>query len=450
MRTRTLVLLTTLVIAGGGYYFYGVSARQVSGPDILQAAVTSGDIVETVQVTGTLQPLRTVNVGSQVSGIVAELLADFNSVVRKDQVIARLDPSLLQVQVDLQSAAVERQIGEIRRLEMQLEMETATLERTRALFAKGLVAREALDQAELQVKVRTTEVDAARKMLKTAEANLNQATLNLSHTIIRSPIDGVVVNRLVDVGQTVQSSMNVAQFFTLAEDLRQLRLEAVVDEADIGRIRPGMAVEFTVDAYGDETFRGRVSTVTLNASTQNNVVTYPVWIDVPNDSLRLRPSMTANVLIYVSVAEGVTRVPTTATRFRPAAAMFEALGLPAPETRRLDRSAAPERGSTGNAPESALNQPATARRIDDLFAPVPRRNTAGTVWVWDERARTLTERPVRLGITNGQFTELVDGDLTPDQLVVTNILLPAERNAAAPQNVFGSMGRGGPGGGRGF
>jgi HlyD family secretion protein len=449
MRKRTLVLLTLLLTAGGGYYFYGVSARQVAAPDIIQAAVSAGDVVETVQVTGTLQPIRTVNVGSQVSGIVAAINADFNSVVRRNDVIARLDPSVFQVQVDLQRAGVERQAGEIRSQEMQLEVETANLARARALFEKGLVTREALDQAELQVKVRTTQVDAARKVLKTAEANLNQAKLNLEHTVIRSPIDGVVVNRLVDVGQAVQSSMNVAQFFTLAADLRRLRLEAVVDEADIGRIRPGMEVEFTVDSYGDETFRGVVETVTLNAATQNNVVTYPVWISVPNDNLKLRPSMTANVLIYVSTARGVTRIPNTATRFRPTTAMFEALGLPAPESRRLARSAGPQEDRPAE-PAAPAVAATTAQQIDDLFAPVPRRNVAATVWVWDEEAQTLTERPVRLGITNGQLTELVDGDLTPGQLVVTNIVLPSTGNVTPQQNVFGSMGRGGPGGGRGF
>ena len=211
--------------------------------------------------------------------------------------------------MDLQAAAVDRQIGEITNQEMQLENEKVALERAEALFAKGLVTEQALEQAKLQVGMRTTQVDAAKKALKTAQANLDQAKLNLSYTIIRSPIDGVVVNRQVDVGQTVQSSMNVAQFFTLATDLRNLRLEAAVDEAEIGRIRPGMSVEFTVDSYGDQVFRGTVETVTLNAQTQNNVVTYPVWISVPNPDFKLRPSMTANVLIFVSTANGVTRIP---------------------------------------------------------------------------------------------------------------------------------------------
>jgi len=309
------------------------------------------------------------------------------------------------------------------------------------------------------VAVRTTQVEASKKNLKTAQANLDQAKLNLSYTTIRSPIDGVVVNRQVDIGQTVQSSMNVAQFFTLATDLRNLRLQAVVDEAEIGKIRPGMTAEFTVDSYGGDVFRGIVETVTLNAQNQNNVVTYPVWISVPNPDFKLRPSMTANVLIFVSTAKGVTRIPSVAARFRPSTVMFTALGLTPPESRRLVTAGGdgPSMGSgarTGaSAPTTSLaaQRSGRANQIDDLFAPVPRPNTPGTVWVWDESAKTLTSVPVRLGITNGQLTELLDGDIKVGQQLVTNIILPQTSTASAQQNnVFGNMGRGGgPGGGFG-
>jgi len=455
MKKKAAFIVLLLLTAGGGFYYHSVSARQVANAQVVRVTTSTGDIVESVQVTGTLQPLRTVNVGSQVSGVVADLDADFNSVVRTGQVIARLDPSLFQVQVDLQAAAVDRQIGEMKSQEMQLENEKVAFERAEALFAKGLVTEQSRDEAKLQVGVRTAQVDAARKALKTAQANLDQAKLNLSYTIIRSPIDGVVVNRQVDVGQTVQSSMNVAQFFTLATDLRSLRLEAVVDEAEIGRIRPGMSVQFTVDSYGDQVFRGTVETVTLNAQTQNNVVTYPVWISVPNPDLKLRPSMTANVLIFVSTANGVTRIPSAATRFRPSTAMFAALGLTPPESRRLVTAGGTNATTVKDArPEkSAPTQPLNlerANQIDDLFAPVPRPNTPGTVWVWDESAKILTSVPVRLGITNGQLTELIDGDIKVGQQLVTNVILPQTSTASAQQNsLFNNGGRGGPGGGFG-
>jgi HlyD family secretion protein len=449
MRTKLAFIVILLVTAGGGVYYHRVSARQVADAQIVQVATTTGDIVQAVQVTGTLQPLRTINVGSQVSGVVSALNADFNSIVTQGEVIARLDPSLFQVDVDLQTANVERQMGEISNQEMQLANEIVGLERAQALYDKGLVTAQALEQARLQVSVRRTQVDAAKKTLKTAQANLDQAKLNLSHTTIRAPIDGVVVNRLVDVGQAVQSSMNVAQFFTLATDLRHLRLEAIIDEAEIGRIRPGMPAEFTVDSYGDEVFRGTVETVTLNAQTQNNVVTYPVWISVPNPDMKLRPSMTANVRVFVSTASGVTRIPSAATRFRPTSAMFSALGLTPPQSQRL---VAADTGSGRDvAPEAEPKSPASPKvvnQIDDLFAPVPRPNTSGTVWVWDESAKTLTSVPVRLGISNGQLTELLEGDITVGQQLVTNVILPQASTASAEQtNVFGGMTR--PGG-RGF
>ena len=447
MRKTILVVVALVLTAGGGYYYYGLSARQAGEPQIVEATLTQGDIVEAVQVTGTLQPIRTVEVGSQVAGTVSALYADFNSIVRKDQVIARVDPSLLQVQVDLQTAAVERQIGEIRNQETQLENAVAILARTRALFEKGLATREALEDAELQVAVRTTSVESAKKMLMSAEANLNQAKLNLGHTVIRSPIDGVVINRLVDVGQAVQSSVNVAQFFTLATDLRQLRLEAVVDEADVGRIRPGMPVEFTVDSYARETFRGTVDTVTLDARAQNNVVGFPVWIAVANPELKLRPSMTVIARIQVSAARDVTRLPSAATRFRPTAAMFTALGLPAPGARRLQTDAPAPAPASERAQSPAVSLGA-ATQIDQMFAAVPQRQSAGAVWVWDAVNRTLTEKPVRLGVSNGQQVQLLEGDLAPGQQVVTNIVLPSATAAATPasQSVFGSAGRGGPGG----
>jgi HlyD family secretion protein len=271
----------------------------------------------------------------------------------------------------------------------------------------------------------------------------------LSHAVIRSPIDGVVVNRLVDVGQTVQSSRDVAQFFTLATDLRQLRLEAAVDEADVGRIRPGMPVEFRVASDARERFRGTVDTVTMDARTQSNVVTCPVWISVPNPDLQLRPSMTATVRILVAAARDVTRVPSTATRFRPTPAMLTALGLPVPEARRLPTADASAPASPAPAPGPA-GTPTAATQIDEMFATVPQRNTAGTVWVWDDTSRTLTEKRVRLGISNGQLTALLEGDLAPGQQVVTNIVLASTTTATSTsQSVFGSAGRGGPGGGFG-
>jgi HlyD family secretion protein len=451
---RRLLVLTALAALGGGYYFYTLMARTETPPQVTTAAVSSGNIVERVEATGTLQATRTVNVGSQVSGVVSELLVDFNSIVTKNQVIAKLDPSLLQVQVDLNNATVERQRGEIANQEQQLENDRRTLDRTQTMFDKGLVARQALDAAELQVQVRQTQVDAARKSLLTVEANLSQAKLNLGYTIIRSPVDGVVVNRLVDTGQTVQSSMNVAQFFTVAADLRSLRLQAGVDEAEIGKIRPGMPVEFTVDAYPGETFHGTVENVTLNAQTANNVVTYPVWIVAPNAQLKLRPSMTATARIIVAEVDDVVRIPSAATRFRPTTQTYAALGIAAPAaeasaTRAPRTAPSTQPAQTKTSVSARPLAPITAERIDELFAAATRPNTSATVWTWDNAASTLQSKRVTLGLNDGQFIQLIEGDLKPGEKLVTAVALPRETGQAA-QSLFAQPGPGGfPGGGRG-
>jgi HlyD family secretion protein len=329
MKRLVTILVLLAAIGAGAYYYFAVSAT-TEPPQVVQATVSQGDIAEEVQATGTVEAMRVAPVGSQVSGVVKALYADFNSIVKKDQIIAELDPSLFQVQVDLQTANYERQVGEIANQKQQLENDIRNLERTRQLYEKQLVNQQQLEQAELQVKTRRVQVESAEKTLKTQEANLSQAKLNLSYTIIRSPIDGVVVNRQVDVGQAVQSSMNVAQFFVLATDLRELKINAGVDEAEIGKIRPGMPVTFTVDTYEGTTFNGTVDTVRLNASTQNNVVTYPVWIKVINDDLRLRPALTATVRIRTASAPNVIRIPNQALRFRPTNDMYAALGLEPP------------------------------------------------------------------------------------------------------------------------
>jgi HlyD family secretion protein len=327
---KLVTFLILIAVASGGAYYYYVYGKTQEKPQVIQAAISRGTITEAVSATGTLEALRTVQVGSQVSGVVKKLYVDFNSIVTKDQIIAELDPSLLQVQVEIQKANVARQEGDIENQQVQLENDQRNLERTKELFAKLLVNQQQLEAAELQVKTRQASILSSQRQLIQTRANLQQAELNVSYTTIRSPIDGVVIARQVDTGQTVQASMNTPQFFTIATDLRSLKLTGSVDEAEIGKIRPGMDVTFGVDSYPNQEFHGKVNAVRLNAQTQSNVVTYPVWIDVPNPDLKLRPSMTANLKIIVATAQDVLRVPNQAMRFRPNADIYAALGLQAP------------------------------------------------------------------------------------------------------------------------
>jgi HlyD family secretion protein len=357
---RKLVTFLIVIAVGGAAAYYYYAGRPVEQAEVIKAAVSRGDIVEAVKATGTIEAIRTVNIGSQVSGIVKEIHADFNDIVSTGQLLAELDPSLFVVQVEIQKANIGQREADIANQEVQLEDVQTKLKRAKELMAKGLVSQESLDAANLAVINRVASIENAKKQLVSAEANLQQAELNLSYTKIYSPIDGVVVNRVVDRGQAVQSSVNVAQFYTIATDLRELRLTGGVDEAEIGKVRPGQSVEFEVDAYLGQKFLGTVENVRLNATVQNNVVTYPVWINVKNPDLKLRPSMTANLDIIISRVTDVIRVPNTALRFRPTTDMYVALGL-TPPTPGQGRAAGAGRqgGQVGDPPVPDGRQGAT-------------------------------------------------------------------------------------------
>jgi HlyD family secretion protein len=390
-----------LLIAGAGaaaYYYFGYD-QQVEAAEVVKAAVTRGSITESVKATGTIEAVRTVQVGSQVSGIVQKLHADFNDVVSEGQLIAELDPSILAVQVEIQKANIAQRETDIANQKVQLVDAERNLKRTEELFEKGLTPQQQLDTADLAVKNREASISNAEKQLISAEANLDQAELNLSYTKIYSPIDGVIVNRIVDVGQAVQSSVNVAQFFTIATDLRGLRLTGGVDEADIGKIRPGQAVEFQVDSYPNQTFTGMVENVRLNATVQNNVVTYPVWINVKNPDLKLRPFMTANLDIIVSRVEDVVRVPNTALRFRPTNDIYVARGLspPAPGPGR-GGGAGRQGGQGANATEGgqgASQQPGTQGGVAQGSGQDDRPGAGGAERQQAGNRGTLTEEQRR-------------------------------------------------------
>ena len=451
MKKKLGVLAVLIVLTYAAVYVRYSYGDTEDHPTVQRAPVTTGTIVQSVQAIGTLQAVRMVRVGSQVSGTIKAIFADYNTVVKRDQVVAELDPSLMEVQVAVQEANIARQENDIAQQKVQLANDQKNLERAQAQFDKDLVSPQQLENAKLQLKNRMAQIAAAEKMKVQAEAQLTQARLNVSYCTIRSPIDGVVVNRFVDVGQTVQASMNSPQFFMIATDLTTLRLSAGVDEADIGRIRRGMVVTFTVDSYRGQTFSGRVDAVRLNAQSQNSVVTYPVWIVVPNPDLKLRPGMTANLQIVVDAAPDVTRVPKNALKFRATSDIYTWLhALPDPNQSRGVRlpptEIVPAR-SNGAAANVPLGQDA---KIDDLFAQAPRRISAGQVWVYDERASDPTKKlrqvPVRTGLADAQFIEIVSGDVQAGLEVVTAVLPPPsalQRRTGGifqpPQRGFGGM-----------
>lgn len=323
-----VVVLATLGITAYGYLGFRTSEFV---PEVSTVALARGDVVDTVGATGALEAVTTVQVGSQVSGIIDALYADFNSIVREGEVIARLEPSLFESQVEQSRANLARSEADVARLTVALEDARTQLRRSEELAAQDLIAASELEAAQVAVRSAEAQLQSAEASVIQSRASLNQSEVNLGHTVITAPIDGIVIARQVDVGQTVAASMSAPELFIIAADLTEMQVIANIDESDVGRIRPGQPVTFTVDAYAAEEFGGTVSQIRLEPVVLQNVVTYATVIDVPNNDLRLKPGMTATVTLEIARRENVLRVPNSALRFRPTPDMFAVLNQPVPE-----------------------------------------------------------------------------------------------------------------------
>ena len=431
-------IFLALLILGGAVTAYGYySVRTVEFvPDVSTVAVTEGDIVDTVGATGALEAVTTVQVGSQVSGIIQELHVDFNSIVREGDVILRLDPSLFETQLEQARANLLRSEAEAERLSVAVDDAAAQLRRSRELAAGDLISETELEAAEVKLRSAEAQLKSAEAQVRQSQASLSMNEVSLEHTVIRAPIDGIVTSRLVDIGQTVAASFQAPELFVIAADLTKMRVIANVDESDVGRIRPNQRVTFTVDAFPAEEFEGSVSQIRLEPIVTQNVVTYATVIDAPNPELKLKLGMTATVTVEVARRENVTRIPNSALRFRPTPAMFAALGQPVPSELQVGRRAGAER--PGGAPGGAAGGgggpggPGAPRRranaqqgpnvlaiergastIDALFAPIEVEETSGRLWVLN--GGRLSGLNVRLGVTDGTASELlaVDGGSVP-------------------------------------
>ena len=342
MKRALIGLLIVLAIgAGAGAYYVRRSTPEIQ---VITAPIARGDIIDTVGASGTLQAVTTVQVGSQVSGNISFLGADFNSIVKKGQVIARLDPSLFDAQMQQARANLQQTRANLAKSQSDLERSKVMLTDAQQKYtrAKELAARQLLPQSDLDAA--KIAVDSAAATLASAEATVtqtqaavsqsqatvNQNQVNLDHTVIEAPIDGIIIQRSVDVGQTVAASMQAPTLFIIAADLTKMQVNANIDESDVGRIRPGQHVTFKVDAYPTDTFDGTVSQIRLQPVVVQNVTTYGTVIDVPNAQLKLKPGMTANVKVEIAKRSDVLCVPAAALRFRPATDVFAALNQAVP------------------------------------------------------------------------------------------------------------------------
>jgi HlyD family secretion protein len=416
IRPLWYIIAAVVVLAVLGWTLFGPDAAK---PAYRLERVDRGDILVAISATGTLNAVTTVQVGSQVSGTIARLYADFNSDVRQGQLLAQLDPTFLQATVSEQRANMERASAQVHEAERNFQ-------RTSELSAKSLVSMADMDAA-------TTALESAKATLRQTQASLERAEVNLRYATIRAPISGVVVSRNVDVGQTVAASLQAPTLFTIANDLRKMQVEASVDEADIGSVKTGQHVTFRVDAFAEEEFDGVVSQIRLAPVVTQNVVTYTVIIDVDNPRQKLMPGMTATVSIEVARRQDVLRVPLLALRFTP------------PEGE----------GGEGTAADTARARRSGGRRME---GGAPRRDADSAGWrkrmngkVWVLAGGKLKPVMVERGVQNSRYAEVTTDRLKAGDEVVVGLVGVMAQNQAQSQTQNPFMPRmpgGGGGGGR--
>ena len=368
---------------------------KVEEPKFRTAAIDEGAITQVVLATGTLQPVITVNVGTQVSGTVLERRADVNDHVSKGQILLRLDPANLQ-------ARLRQTQAQLAANDAALVLAQATYARNQKLVAAGFISALTLDQGK-------REVDAALANVELGRAQVESAQTDLDNSVIRSPIDGVVIRRNTDVGQTVAASFQTPDLYLLARDLRQMVIQTNVSEADVGLIKAGQRVNFTVDAYPEREFEGKVQQFRLNSASNQGVVTYTIIVDVANPEELLKPGMTAQTRIVVSSKPKVTRLPTAALRFRPDEDSLKAKGPEAPASAASAAASGEEKARADD--DGVLNATRSGAKVYRVYT------------VGEKQSPKLHE--VTIGISNTRFTELISSDLKPGNEVIT-------RNAESP------------------
>lgn len=312
-----LLGIAVVAILGGGAWWWTARKGEAADSAYRTATIERGDIRVAISATGTLSAISTVTVGSQISGQVTDVLVDYNSEVKKGEVLARIDPSTYEAQIEQGNAQIANAQASLK--QAQATLANAELDYTRKadLGRQKLVAQSDVDLARAARDQARAQVNAAQAQIRQQTASTQTTRVNLDRTVIRSPVDGVVLTRTIEPGQTVAASLQAPELFTIAEDLSKMKIELAVDEADIGQVKVGQAVSFTVDAFADRQFRGQVQQVRLSATTTSNVVTYPVVVSVDNSDGTLLPGLTVNAEIEVSKREDILKVSNAALRYKP-------------------------------------------------------------------------------------------------------------------------------------
>lgn len=399
---KKLALAVGLLVIGGGaaaYYSKG-KAPVVEPPRFRTAAVDSGNITQTVTATGTINPVALINIGSQVSGTVGELKADFNDHVVKGQVLLKLDPTIFNAQV----RQAEAQLASAK---ASLRLAQATHARNQTLVTQSFISPLALDQSK-------REVDVAQANIQLSQAQLARAKADLDNSVIRSPIDGVIIKRTIDLGQTVAASFTTPQLFQIARDLTKMQIDTSVSEADVGSLKEGQEARFVVDAYPDKEFNARMRQFRLAANVVQNVVTYNVVLDVDNKDELLKPGMTAQVRLLVGNRQNVLRVPTAALRFRLSDEEIEKQKKAAAAAAAATPASASAKASASASADAPPDDDAAFRTKADL-------ERSFRIYTLDAKNQPKPV-DVRIGLSNFRYTEVVGGALKKGDQVITRAI----------------------------
>ena len=433
---RWIPRIVLLAVVAGGLVYLVITKPWASADGAMTyqtVAVSKGTIAAQVTANGTLSAHKTVQVGAQVSGKVVELHADFNDHVTKGQLIAKLDESVLNAQIQQAQASYNLALANQKKAEVALMDSGRQLKRNRELAQQQLLSGATLEGFEVADETNKAALLASKAQVSQASANLSQARLNLSYATIYSPVDGIVLSRAVDVGQTVAASLSAPTLFTIAEDLSLMQIDTAVAESDVGRLKDGMDAQFTVDAFSGKVFPGKVRQVRNSPTTTQGVVTYDAVIDVDNSEHLLRPGMTANVTFVLAQVADAIKIPNAALRFKPARELMQAMRAESGSgSGGWGGSGGHRRGSGGSDAGSGGPSSMAGGPPPDLGGGGPpgmgsggpgKRDLGDKKMLWKLDAETHKPKMVivKPGLTDGSVTEMVEGDLQPGDLLITAV-----------------------------
>jgi HlyD family secretion protein len=393
MKKKMIIILVVLALAAAAGIWYLTKDKKTQAVTFVTAKAQYGYIGKSVTATGTVQPLDTVTVGAQVSGVVKAVYADFNDIVKQDQLLATVDPSIINAQA-------EQSRANLANVQSNLQYQKSNFDRQTELYDLG-----AISKADYQLAL--NQYNSAKAVVANASAQLSLVNKNLSYTNIYSPISGVVMNRNVSAGQTIASSFNAPTLFVIAKDLTKMQVRAAVDEADIGGVKTGQHVTFTVDAYPDDIFEGDVQEILLRPSVSANVVTYTTLVNVNNATLKLKPGMTASINIYLEEDSNALLIPSKALNFKPDSALLKKYFLRKSERKVVD--------------SNKVDSVKIRSRSESINKLKQEKTDVRRSYVWIKNGDTLTEKRIITGINDDSYVMVIKG-LSTDEEVITGMV----------------------------